>query len=97
MLFAGAEYHFPIIYLDRGIGTLPLYIQKIYGIAFADFGHAWDGKIDFGDFNLGVGGELRADIIAFYNFPVQFRIGYGRSVLNNIDLDDIFWGFTVNF
>lgn len=37
-----AEYRFPIVWLDRAPGWLPIYLGKLAGVLFADAGNAFD-------------------------------------------------------
>lgn len=86
MLFSG-EYRFPLINAQRGLGTLPLFLNDIHVAFFADYGNAWDavermpGQF-FNDFMLGVGAELRADFVVGYGLPLTGRLGYGIIVVN---------------
>ncbi|HEU0055035.1 MAG TPA: hypothetical protein VFQ39_17735 [Longimicrobium sp.] len=38
---ATAEYRFPIALVERGLGLLPVYLDRLWGTAFADGGAAW--------------------------------------------------------
>lgn len=80
MLFSG-EYRLPLIYPDRGAGTGPIFLQKLHMAFFADYGSVFNGDIDFGNFLLGVGSELRADLLLFYGLPLTARLGYGIIVV----------------
>ena len=60
-----AEYRFPIVDVDRGYSTLPVFLGRISGNFFADYGGAFD-QLDqtkwTEQFHLGVGGELWVDL-----------------------------------
>lgn len=86
LLFSG-EYRFPLVDLQRGIGTMPFFIKAAHVGLFADYGNAWDadespGKYFFGDFFLGTGVELRGDFVVGYGLPINGRLGYGIIVVN---------------
>ncbi len=89
MLFS-AEYRVPIISPQRGLGTMPFFLKDISGAFFADYGNAWNAhqggcdsiKTFFDDFMLGVGAELRADIIVGHGLPIHGRLGYAIIVVN---------------
>ena len=48
---------------------------------FADYGSVWNGDIDFDNFLLGVGAELRGDFVLGYGLPITARLGYGIIVV----------------
>lgn len=84
-----AEYRFPIVSPQRGLGTWPFYLQNMHGAFFADYGDGWQAgqKPDsfsdfFDDFVLGMGFELRGDFVIGHGLPVKGRLGYGIIVLN---------------
>jgi outer membrane protein assembly factor BamA len=77
-----AEYRFPILYADRGISTLPVYLRSIAGNFFADYGGAFR-QIDFDEpldsFQMGLGAELWFDVTLGYNAGGHLRLGYARG------------------
>jgi outer membrane protein assembly factor BamA len=79
MLFSG-EYRLPLVYPQRGAGTGPIQINKIYMVFFADYGSVFNGNLDFNNFLLGVGAELRGDFVIGYGLPITARLGYGIIV-----------------
>lgn len=89
MLFS-AEYRIPLLAPQRGLGTTPFFIKHIHAAVFADYGNAWnaheagsDRFADFFDqFMLGVGGELRSDLVVGHGLPLVGRLGYGILVVN---------------
>ncbi len=84
------EYRFPIYSLQRGLGTVPVYLKDISGAIFADYGDGWNAgnpnkdsiKTFFDDFFLGVGAELRGDFVIGHGLPIHGRVGYAIIVLN---------------
>lgn len=100
LVFSG-EYRLPLIYAQRGLGTLPLYLSNLNLSLFADYGNAWNnseslgGKWGFGKFMLGTGAELRADMVLGHGLPVSGRLGYGVLVVNRDRVNgmtDPMWG-----
>ena len=83
------EYRIPIVRPDHGISSLPLFLRRIDGNLFWDYGGAFD-NFDFhhiGFFRNGsifyspqlhtsVGGELWLATTIGYQLNVQFRLGY---------------------
>lgn len=79
LLFSG-EYRLPLAYPQKGAGTGPLFLQRIHMAFFADYGSVFDGSLDFNNFLLGVGTELRADLVVGYALPLTARLGYAIIV-----------------
>jgi hypothetical protein len=77
-----AEYRFPILNLDRGDSTLPIFLERITGAAFIDYGSAFDTFRD-AQFKTGVGAELWFDLMLGYVAPFTFRIGYARGLASH--------------
>ena len=84
-----AEYRFPIVNIDRGDSTLPVFLNRITGAAFIDYGTAFD---DFRDarFKTGVGAELWFDTMLAYVAPFTFRVGYARG-LASLGIDKMYF------
>ncbi len=76
------EYRFPILYADRGISTLPVFLRTLSGAVFADYGGAFN-RIDledpFEEYHLGVGAELWMDVVLGYFARVNLRLGHARG------------------
>jgi WD40-like Beta Propeller Repeat/Omp85 superfamily domain len=77
-LLMNAEYRFPILNLDRGLSTLPVFLNRISGNVFFDYGGAFD---DFRTsvFKVGAGAEAWFDLLLGYNLGFTFRLGYARG------------------
>ncbi len=79
---ANVEYRFPLVTVDRGISTLPVFLQRIAGNLFVDYGGAFN-KLDtenFRDqFHTGIGGELLADMLFGYYSLLNIRLGYAKG------------------
>ncbi len=74
-----AEYRFPIANIDRGPSTLPVFLNRISGAAFVDWGSAFDSSAT-AQFKTGVGGELWFDMNLGYVLGFTFRAGYARGL-----------------
>ncbi len=74
-----AEYRFPILNLDRGLSTLPFFLNRITGTAFVDYGSSFN-DVNAAEFKTGVGGELWFDITLGYVLGFTFRAGYARGL-----------------
>jgi hypothetical protein len=74
-----AEYRFPIANIDRGVSTLPVFLDRINGAFFADYGSAFDDP-NQAKFKTGVGGELWFDVTLGYIIGMTFRVGYAKGL-----------------
>ncbi|HEY8041771.1 MAG TPA: hypothetical protein VIF15_18330, partial [Polyangiaceae bacterium] len=90
-----AEYRFPIVNVDRGPSTLPLFLNRISGVAFMDYGSAFDNPATAA-FKTGVGGELWFDMTLGYILGFTFRAGYARG-LASTGIDKTYFVATVPF
>jgi hypothetical protein len=89
MALASLEYRFPIVNIERGIRTWPLFFRRIYGTLFADTGNAWDKNTQISEFKTGVGGEIKLDLNLAYHLrlPLRFGVAYG------LDQEGVFRGY----
>ncbi|MEO8796866.1 MAG: BamA/TamA family outer membrane protein, partial [Polyangiaceae bacterium] len=74
-----AEYHFPILNVDRGISTLPVFLERINGALFCDYGSAFNDAAQ-AEFKTGVGGELWFETQLAYVVNFTFRLGYAKGL-----------------
>jgi Tol biopolymer transport system component len=94
-LLANAEYRFPIVNLDRGPSTLPLFLNRINGAVFFDYGSAFE-DFQTAQFKSGTGGELWFDFTLGYVAQFTFRLGYARG-LASLGVDKAYWVAAVPF
>ena len=77
------EYRFPIVYPERGISTLPIFLSRLSGAAFVDYGGAFD-DLDVEkwrqQFHTGLGGELLLDGTLGYFLPMTARLGFAKGL-----------------
>ncbi len=91
-LLQNVEYRFPIWFPDHGISSLPLYLRRIDGNLFVDYGGAFDSLdvkhigffhngalIDSTQLHSSVGGEIWLGSTLGYALNVNFRIGYAHG------------------
>lgn len=88
-LLGNAEYRFPIVNIDRGSSTLPIFLNRINGAAFVDYGSAYD-VFSQAQFKTGVGGELWFDFTLGYIASFTFRAGYARGLASE-GIDKLYW------
>jgi WD40-like Beta Propeller Repeat/Omp85 superfamily domain len=72
---ANLDYRFPLWRIERGAGTLPLFVRTIHGALFADAGQAWNATFRRQDVRVSLGGELSFDSVLGYVLPVTFTAG----------------------
>lgn len=81
------EYRAPLIRIDRGLWTLPIAVRVLHAALFADFGRVFDDVgLDafdhfFDAFAVGLGAELRADLLIAYSIPLTLRLGVASAVV----------------
>jgi hypothetical protein len=73
------EYRFPIVNVDRGPSTLPVFLNRINGNVFFDYGSAFD-DIHNAQYKSGVGAELWSDWTLGYIAAFTFRLGYAKGL-----------------
>lgn len=83
------EYRFPIVNIDRGPSTLPIFLNRINGAVFFDYGSAFD-DIHEAAYKSGIGGELWFDSTLGYIAPFTFRLGYARGLASQ-GIDKIYF------
>lgn len=74
-----AEYRFPIVNIDRGPSTVPLFLNRLSGNVFFDVGSAFD-EPRTAKFRTGFGAELWLDATLGYLAGFSFRLGYARGL-----------------
>jgi hypothetical protein len=74
-----AEYRFPIAWIERGLETFPLYLRRLHGNLFVDYGGAFNGGFSFDKLKVGVGAEAILEISYAYYFSAALQLGYARG------------------
>jgi hypothetical protein len=90
-----AEYRFPIVNIDRGVSTYPIFLNRFYGTAFTDFGSAF-ALPSTADFKIGSGMELRTDFTIGFIEAFTFRLGYAHGWSTD-GLDKVYFISAVQF
>lgn len=88
-LLQNIEYRIPLLKPDRGISTLPIYLRRIDGNLFLDYGGAFDtfkmhklalftnGELLYSpQLHASLGAELWIGTTLGYGLNIQFRLGY---------------------
>ena len=74
-----AEYRFPIAWIERGLETFPLYLRRLHGKLFVDYGGAFNGGFAFDKLKLGVGAEAMLELTYAYYFNAALQLGYAHG------------------
>lgn len=81
---ASAEYRFPLALVNRGLGTVPLHLDRVTGALFADAGNAWGPELGVRGYQnprrptlASVGAEVTSQVLAFWVSPLRVRAGVG--------------------
>jgi hypothetical protein len=77
---ANVDLRFPLRYVQRGLGTVPLFVRTIHGAVFADAGNAWTGTFRMDETRRSFGAELSLDTVVGYALPVTFTSGVAWRV-----------------
>lgn len=75
-----AEFRSPLLWIERGYDTFPIYLRRLYGAAFVDSGAAFFGALRPGDIRYGVGGELRFQFKIIYYVESEVQLGFARGL-----------------
>ena len=94
-VLGNAEYRFPILNIDRGPSSLPIFVNRVTGNVFFDYGSAFD-EFRAAQFKSGTGAELWFDFTLGYIAAFTFRLGYARG-LASTGIDKLYWVASVPY
>ena len=69
------DYRFPLVWIERGVGTWPLFARSLHGAVFTDVGAAWDSTLTRNNRRASAGVELSADVVLAYSLPLTAAAG----------------------
>jgi Tol biopolymer transport system component len=75
-----AEYRLPLLWIERGYDTFPIYLRRVHGAVFGDVGNAFFGDFRFKDLRYGVGAELRLQMSVVYYIETEIQIGVAKGL-----------------
>ncbi len=67
----------PLLSVQRGWGTWPLFLRTLHAAAFADVGHAWTGPTRWADRKIGYGAETLRRRRRGIRLPLTWTAGIG--------------------
>ena len=77
VVLANADYRLPLAYIERGVGTWPLFLRAVHVTGFVDAGRAWADRAGDSDLKLSWGAEGGVDVTAGYALPFTWIVGVG--------------------
>jgi len=87
---ATAEYRIPIADVDRGVGTLPLFMSRVGVIPFVDVGNAWTDPSDVRDVLVGSGAALVFSFRMGYEEGINVFLKYAHGFMRSLGGTDTF-------
>lgn len=75
-----AEYRLPLLWIERGYETFPIYLRRLHGAVFGDAGNAFVGNFRFQDLRYGVGAELRLQMSIVYYIETEIQVGFAKGL-----------------
>lgn len=79
---ANLEYRMPVLQLDRGLSTFPVFVDRVFASAFADLGNAFFGSFKPDELRLGIGAEVFVEMTLGYTLYYSLRVGLARGVMD---------------
>jgi hypothetical protein len=83
------EYRLPIVELNQGFSTIPLFFRRLKARAFMDVGAAYDGFLVDAELLTGIGAEVELDLLMAYFVGGSLRVGYAHG-FGERGLDEVY-------
>ena len=79
------EYRFPVYYILHGWSTKPFFFDRLHVAVFTDAGNVWGYRKGFhwDDFSVGIGTEVRLDMVLGYHLRITPAVGVARGLTDN--------------
>ena len=77
------EYRFPIMYIFKARNTKPFFLDRLHLAVFSDAGNVWGStkdEFDLSDTLVGVGLEVRLDLVLGYKLKITPAIGIAQGL-----------------
>jgi hypothetical protein len=74
-----ADYRLPLLRIERGVGTWPIFVHTLHAAVFADAGHAWSGAFAASDIKSSFGAEISANLVVGFWAPITIAAGAARG------------------
>lgn len=82
-----AEYRIPLVDLDRGIGPVPGFFERVLVEVFTDWGMAWTDPLKWKDLVGSIGGSLITRLRFGYGEGVALYFQYARGLDREFGID----------
>jgi Tol biopolymer transport system component len=79
-VLGSAEYRLPLLDIEAGFLSLPFYLRRLHAAVFVDVGGVSMDELSTDMLKVGIGAELRLDMLLAYYLPFTLRLGYGRGL-----------------
>lgn len=66
--------------VERGLGTLPVYVQRLHAALLGDVGAAWDGEPTAASVRTAIGAALRLDVVLGFVEGGTLEVGVARGL-----------------
>jgi hypothetical protein len=78
-VLGSAEYRFPLMNIENGVGNGPIYLRRLHGAAFYEGASAFDESFQLSEMRTAAGLEARLDADLGYVVPVTLRLVVARG------------------
>jgi Tol biopolymer transport system component len=75
-----AEYRAPLLWVEHFYDTVPFYLRRIWGVAFAETGNAFTGVFRAQDLKTDLGLEAHFQVNVAYYRDATVELGYARGI-----------------
>jgi hypothetical protein len=72
---ANLDYRLPLRFIQRGAGTIPVFLRAIHSAVFADAANAWEDAFRWNDVRVSAGAEVSIDSVVGFGVPLSFTAG----------------------
>ena len=83
-----ADYRFPLLLVNRGLGAWPIHIDRAIASLFFDAGNAWGPDVTDAGFDntlrsplASAGAEITTEVLGLYDVALRLRVGIGFPLL----------------
>lgn len=77
LFFSTLEYRFPLVEIQRGGQSVPIFLEQLHGAFFADFVRSLSSSSNH---QLAIGGEIRLDASAGYLLRSTLRLSFALGI-----------------
>ncbi len=89
IIATGLQFRTPLCWPERGPGLGPLFLRNINLALFSDWAMVWNRCLptsqDWGNSRLGIGAELRADLVLAHLLPTNLSVGFALGLRPETD------------